>query len=273
MLATGRASGADGKLNSPWTTIVGKISLADLNSKCDVVLTGKIERSTDVSANPPVTEINVTRVLAARRGLEGEFDSVITNASSSKMILLFGSEALVRRRSDVVLLSGGEYLFWLTRRTNDLGSGTPLTSREKSQPTFFEPTNNRASVYIISEHRGLPPIHPRSFFEPADNWRSVFCISDPELLRIIHSMPIQPYAWQGEMVAECVGTNDINKFVSISYQLVRALRPKADSVLELTALTKVKSNPALAKIASQHLTRGVTNNFSYVNLRFLDNNP
>lgn len=246
MLADARASGAEAKPKIPWTSLVGKISLTDLNSNCDIVLTGKVERSTNVSAKPPVTEIHVTKILAARGGLEGEFESVITNSSGSKIIILLGVEAQVRKRWDVVLLSGGEYLFWLTKKTNGIGSVTLPAGWEKSRPSFFEPT---------------------------DNWRSVYCISDPEFLRIIHSMPMKPYEWQSELLAECVGTNDINKFLSLSYQLARALRPKADPVSELTVLTHVKSNPALAKIASQHLARGVTNGFSYVNLRFLDRTP
>lgn len=237
---------AEAKPRRTWAAIVGSISVADLNSKCDVVVIGRVKISTDVSANPTMTEIHVTKVLAAKSGLEREFDFVITNKTGSKAILLYGLEPPVRNSPDVVLLSGGEYLFWLNKRTSATGSVPLPVGGASTRSTSFEATDSR---------------------------RSVFSISDPELLRIIHSMPIQPYAWQGEMVAECVGTNDINKFVSISYQLARALRPKADSVLELTALTKVKSNPALAKIASQHLTRGVTNNFSYVNLRFLDNNP
>lgn len=226
-----------------WLKQLGGVSLAELNSSCDVLLLGSVERARRPAGKVSVTEVLVKSVVAGKKSAIGRLGEEVEAQNTNETIYLIQDyPATLHSKSVVTLLPKTSYIFWLTRATNGPLALTNLSGSVQNIPA--------AATYRLTA--GL---------------RSVFCTTDLQEIQGKYKMPVFPYPWQSELLVGCIGTNDIASLKSVISATSRALRVNVDSIRELEKLSTSSSNPALKRIAREHLEKGVTNIFDYVSPR------
>ena len=239
-----RSSAIGADLRTPqfkWLDQYGQISISEMNSKCDLILIGTVKLPSDTLSNYLVTEICVHTVIASRQIFHSSPVEGTPNSGSLTNLFVYQEWPFeYPDKLGTILLSGGTYLIWLSKTTNLLSTATNTASK------FLRP--HTAPAYSLTKGA-----------------KSVYLLIDPAKLQKKLDLRATPYPWQGELLMDYIGKNDITLFKSITIQIAAALRADRDSTKELAILAKNRSNPQLAKIAQEHLTKGVTNSFIYVN--------
>lgn len=226
-----------------WLNQIGRVSISEMNVQCDMLLIGTVNLPSEPHGNFLITQIDVNTLIAMKKGVQSEFTSFTTNGNEIKSVFLLGKNPQTEHdTSHTILLPGGVYLLWLTKATNF------TLSKTNAGRTFLKPDTSAA--FTLTAGR-----------------RSAFSLTDPHVLQRRHKSFVAPYPWQEHLLVDCIGTNSVKAITSIAFEIARALRSDIDSNKVLTTLSAYRQTPGLAKIANEHLTKGVTNIFSYTTPR------
>lgn len=230
-----------------WLKISGSVALAELNSKCDLLVIGTIEKSLKREGNFMVAEVTIDSIVASKMAHDSPLGVISPRPSLSKVSVWNEFPRFVRGpREPAVLFRGGQYLLWLNEVKTPLPSTTPdsrlLPKAQVAEETPVAPkfvvTRGSHGAYIFNQ---VVSLHGGRFTMG------------------------NPFPWQDQFLNDLVKTNDVFQLKRIVVDMARALKSDKTSRLLLESMSKRTSDPVLAGIAKDHLNKGTTNIFNYVN--------
>ena len=229
-----------------WLKISGSVALAELNSKCDLLAIGTVEKSLKREGNFMVVEVTLDSIVASKTN---NSPLGVTSTRPSLSAVSIWCE-LPRSghgpRESVILYRGGQYLLWLNSAKTPLPSTTsdsrPLPTALVAKETLITPrfdiTRGSHGAYILNQVESL---HGGRFTLG------------------------NPHPWRDQFLNDIIKTNSVFELKRIVLQLARALKNDKTSILLLESMSKRATDPVLAGIAKDHLNKGITNIFDYVN--------
>lgn len=229
-----------------WIKVSGSVALAELNSKCDLLAIGTVEKSLKREGNFMVIEVTLDSIVASKTN---NAPLGVTSTRPSLSAVSIWCE-LPRSghgpRESVILYRGGQYLLWLNAAKTHLPSTMPDSQLlPKSQVADETPV---ATKFVIT--RGS---------------HGAYIFNQVESLHGGRYEMGNPFPWQDQFLNDLVKTNDVFQLKRIVVDMARALKNDQTSHLLLESMSKRASDPVLAGIAKDHLDKGVTNIFNYVN--------
>lgn len=230
-----------------WIKVSGSVALAELNSKCDLLVIGTVERSLKREGNFMVAEVTIDSIVASKMAHDSPLGVISPRASLSKVSVWNEFPRFVRGpREPAILFRGGQYLLWLNEVKTPLPSTMPDSQLlPKSQVADETPV---ATKFVIT--RGS---------------HGAYIFNQVESLHGGRYEMGNPFPWQDQFLNDLVKTNDVFQLKRIVVDMARALKNDKTSHLLLESMSKRASEPVLAGIAKDHLNKGVTNIFNYVN--------
>ena len=232
-----------------WIKFKGAVSLTELNAKCDLLVIGSLVKLPQITNNLLVTEIRFDSVLAAKGDEGGGFLIVGGGRHPPAGYLCkdLGKPVGVKD-ANPTLLPGGQFLLWLNKiempvTINTSDSNSPRTGhqRENEVPmACYTMTCGARGSYLISDIRSVQG-------------------------NMIAPFVFDPYPWQQQFLDALIKTNDIAKLKRVVMNVARALKNDKTSMSLLQRIAKSSADPVLGGIAQEHLDKGITNIFNYVN--------
>lgn len=231
-----------------WPKTFGHPSIAGLNSKCDLLVIGSIDNKGKVIGNYLVTDIAINSVLAAKATNAALMSSEYFHRKMTNAYLYHEVQKSPHSiRAQPTLLQGGKFLLWLNI---------------VEAPSLFEAAEPTSPLSKNEAAKTLPT--PR--IAVTGGFHGAYLLSGIELLQERHKILRFPlYPWQEQFLEYLVKTNDAWRFKRIAVDVARALKNDKTSSLLLQSMAKNPTDPIVAGIAKEHLDKGITNIFNYVN--------
>lgn len=229
-----------------WLKFSGSVSLSELNSKCDLLAIGSVRTPPQLVSNSIVTEITIVSVLATRSTNCEAILSEYLRTKMAKVYLFDEAATLFHGNTNTILVPGGDFLLWLN---NVETLAATATANSNSVSTNID---NIRALHL-----------PRVSITFGSH--GAYLLNGIEKIQQMNKLRFPLYPWQEQFLNDLIKSNDVSQLQRIVVDMARALKSDKTSRLLLESMSKRASDPVLAGIAKDHLDKGVTNIFNYVN--------